>query len=390
MNIAILLGGGNGKRFGSDKIKEYLGDISVAEYSLRTFSVCKKIEKIILVSSAKNHIFLQNIAMQYPKVSSVVRGEKNRVQSAINGFYQIEGDTCDTVIFHNLVNPFLTQEDILFGIYYAKKYGAAGAAHRVTSTLRYDNGAHIPREKIWAMETPQALQYSVFQKGKDIFQTKKIPSETLTDDLHIAELAGVSPYIFPASTYNKKITFPEDLHFFRELLSQKNYFSLPQKTQKIATGIGQDSHIFSDAGILVLGGINITTAPKLLANSDGDAVLHALMNAISSAIGGGSLSTFADEMCRHGITNSAKYVDVLLKKLAEKNAKLLHCSVSIEAKKPKLERHFDCMRKRLSEIFSLPKTAIGITATTGEGMSDFGRGKGIRVWASATISFEKK
>ena len=69
-------------------------------------------------------------------------------------------------------------------------------------------------------------------------------------------------------------------------------------------GIGQDSHQFSTEGTLILGGIAFPDTPKLLGNSDGDAILHALTNAISSAIGGGSLSTFSDNLCQQGRTDS--------------------------------------------------------------------------------------
>jgi 2-C-methyl-D-erythritol 2,4-cyclodiphosphate synthase len=100
-------------------------------------------------------------------------------------------------------------------------------------------------------------------------------------------------------------------------------------------GIGQDSHRFSEKGKLILGGVEIQDAPKLYGNSDGDAVFHALTNAISSALGGGSLSTFSDEMCQSGITDSSEYLKKILIELQKKkreHPKYFHCNRSRSTK----------------------------------------------------------
>ena len=399
MNTAILLAGGSGKRFGGDKILKCLGAFSVAHFSLSTFSASPDIHRIVLVASRENEPFLRELAKGYPKVSCVTRGGETRFESAKIGFLQTQKDKYDICVFHNMANPFVTDAEISATIAAARVHGAAGVAHTCTSTLRTRNGERIPRKNIFLMETPQAIHKEVFMRGLRHIHNSHIPPEDVTDDLCVAEAAGVSSKILPASPRNRKITFPEDILCANNIIPPAFQFFRKggdnirmEDASRISVGIGQDSHLFSHSGTLVLGGISIPDAPKLRANSDGDAVIHALINAISSAYGGGSLSLFADRMCTDGITDSAEYAQVVMEhymggKEHDLHRSILHLSVSIEAKKPKLEPHFDRMRKRLSEIFHLPEKHIGLTATTGENMSDCGRGMGICVWASATVRF---
>ena len=83
----------------------------------------------------------------------------------------------------------------------------------------------------------------------------------------------------------------------------------------IRIGIGQDSHRFDENSSkpLILGGIKISSKGGLRANSDGDVILHSLCNALSSAMGGDSLGTWADGMClQQGIKDSKKYLEYIL------------------------------------------------------------------------------
>ena len=87
-------------------------------------------------------------------------------------------------------------------------------------------------------------------------------------------------------------------------------------------GIGVDSHRFSKSKRpLVLGGVEIAKAGGLSGKSDADVILHSLCNAVSSAIGGDSLSTWSDEMCKEGITDSQKYLAHIFEVVSGKNYK---------------------------------------------------------------------
>lgn len=143
--------------------------------------------------------------------------------------------------------------------------------------------------------------------------------------------------------------------------------------------IGQDSHRFAEKESdkkLVLGGVVIEGYPPLEGNSDADVVLHALTNAISGISCVNILGKVADRLClEEGITDSRVYVKKALETLGEK--KIIHVSVSIEALRPKLATHIEKMRDSIAGLLGIDGNCVGITATSGEGLTEFGRGNGI-------------
>lgn len=142
--------------------------------------------------------------------------------------------------------------------------------------------------------------------------------------------------------------------------------------------IGHDSHAYYQhlGKPLILGGITIPGGQPLKSNSDGDVVLHALTNAISGLTGVNILGQIADEMCiKHGITDSSEYVREALKYMGKSEIK--HVSFSIECLTPKLARYIHDIRLNIAKLLAVDISCVGFTATTGEELTMFGRGKGI-------------
>lgn len=152
------------------------------------------------------------------------------------------------------------------------------------------------------------------------------------------------------------------------------------------SAIGQDSHRFckDDATKpLMLGGVVIPGAPGLEGNSDADVILHALCNAISGLSGTTILGAFTDKLCKEqGITDSRVYVQEAVKTLG--NIKLLHVSMTLEAKRPHLAKHVDAVRESVAALVGLTKDHVMLTATSGEALTDFGRGEGIQAFVIAS------
>lgn len=147
------------------------------------------------------------------------------------------------------------------------------------------------------------------------------------------------------------------------------------------TGLGQDSHRFDfedKKKPLIIGGIIFEGEPPLKGNSDADVVLHAMCNAISGITSFNILGTVSDTLClKKGITNSSFYVKEALKYLED--WQICHVSFSIECKVPKITPQIPAMKANISKLLALEPKDIGITATTGEGLTAFGRGEGIQV-----------
>jgi 2-C-methyl-D-erythritol 2,4-cyclodiphosphate synthase len=91
-------------------------------------------------------------------------------------------------------------------------------------------------------------------------------------------------------------------------------------------------------------------------------------------------------MLEKGITNSKEYFKVIMAKLKDKNMKISNVSISIEARKPRLDEHTDKIIESLSKILSMEKEKIGITHTTGEGLTSFGKGEGMQCFAVVSLN----
>ena len=159
---------------------------------------------------------------------------------------------------------------------------------------------------------------------------------------------------------------------------------------KVKVGLGQDSHAFDDENTkkkLVLAGVVFHDNVGLKGNSDADVVLHALTNSISSITGNNIIGKLSDDMCKKGVTDSKEYLKKALEDLH--SYKVSHISISIECKEPKITPKIEEMKLSLSGLFSIDIEDVGITATSGEGLTSFGRGEGIQVLSIITAINEQ-
>lgn len=153
-------------------------------------------------------------------------------------------------------------------------------------------------------------------------------------------------------------------------------------------GIGQDSHRFDfddKEKKLLLGGVMFEGHPPLEGNSDADVVLHSITNAISGVTCVNILGKISDKMCfNENIKDSSCYLKESMKYLGK--YKIVHISISIECSTPKISPKINEMRNNLSMLLGIPESNVGITATTGESLTDFGKGLGIQVFSCITVS----
>ncbi len=158
------------------------------------------------------------------------------------------------------------------------------------------------------------------------------------------------------------------------------------KFPKIRTGIGQNSRRFlpeDSSKPCIIGGIIFENVPGLLGQSDGDPVFHAICNAITSLTGVPILGDIAIELRRKdGITDSGIYLEKALLTLGLQ--KIQHVSISIEGKRPKIQPRIEEMRNSVAKTMHLNISQVGITVTSGAGLTDFGCGDGLQCFCIIT------
>lgn len=158
--------------------------------------------------------------------------------------------------------------------------------------------------------------------------------------------------------------------------------------QQFRTGIGQDSHRFLPPDIAkpcVIGGLVFEDAPGFKANSDGDIIYHAICNAISSLTGEIILGKRADELYeKEGITDSQVYLNEALKTLGSQ--KIVHVAITLEGSRPRILHRIPELRKNIALALKIQPHQVGVTATSGEGLTDFGCGDGMQCFCIVTTS----
>lgn len=154
----------------------------------------------------------------------------------------------------------------------------------------------------------------------------------------------------------------------------------------IRTGIGYDSHRFAPGGPLTLGGIKIESDVHLHGHSDGDAIAHAVTDAILGAAALGDIGEmFADTDAANKNRDSIEMLGLANTKLNGAGWAVAQLDVVVIAETPKIAPHREAMRARIGGALGLDVREVSIKGKTNEGMGFIGRGEGIACIATATV-----
>src|SRR3989344_1953336 len=333
MNFAIIVAAGKSRRMKKSINKVFLPLISkpMIYYTIKNFQECNLIDEIIVVAQKNDIKKINEIKQEYNfnKIKKIAEGGIERQDSVHKGLISIKNaKNDDVIVVHNGSSPLVKENEIVECINAAKKYGAAVSGFPLKDTIKKINNDFvektIDRKDVYQVQTPQAIKYGLFVKA---FENAERWGLKFTDDVSLVEALGKKVKIVPCSYENIKITTEDDLRIAEGILMKRNNINT-----NFRIGFGQDSHKFSQnrSRKLILGGYIVPNEIGMEANSDGDLILHALFNAISSAIGLKSLGHYADPMLERGITDSREYLKTILEKLKEKNLRINNVSISIE------------------------------------------------------------
>jgi 2-C-methyl-D-erythritol 2,4-cyclodiphosphate synthase len=152
-------------------------------------------------------------------------------------------------------------------------------------------------------------------------------------------------------------------------------------------GIGYDSHRFAPPGPLVLGGVSIPSDVRLHGHSDGDAIAHAVTDAILGAAGLGDIGEmFSDKDPANKGKDSIEMLAAAVARLQEKRWRVQQVDVTVITEQPKIAPHRIAMRDRLASALQIDAGSVSVKGKTNEGMGWIGRGEGLACMAVATIT----
>ena len=232
LQVAILLAGGSGQRFGADRPKQFvrIGERTVLEHSLAAFEQSPHIDAILIVSHPQHLDEVRELlpSSQHPKLLTIVAGGAERQDSTLNALRvlaQITDSPLEQIriLIHDAVRPAVSQNIIERVCTALHTHQAANLVVPVTDTLLEvnDNGttAAMPsRARFRRVQTPQGFHAATLQHAYDVALTD--PNFQATDDCGVVfrYLPEVEIALVEGEQRNIKLTYPEELHVLHYLL----------------------------------------------------------------------------------------------------------------------------------------------------------------------------
>jgi len=381
--IAVLIvAAGRGERAGGATPKQYrpLCGVPILRRSADAFLMRADVTKLVVVS-AETYRDL-SLSMLKGTTADVVIGGDTRQASVALGLEALAGDAPDFVLIHDAARPLVSQAVIARVIAaLAEGHDAAIPLLSVADTLK-SHGAGgwttVPRDGLLRAQTPQGFRYDAIRRAHQAHGALAV-----TDDMALAEAAGLKIAAVAGEETNMKITTPEDFDHAGRLVAGS--------MAEFRTGMGFDAHRFTTGDHVWLCGVKIAHDHALEGHSDADAGLHALTDAILGAIGEGDIGQhFPPTNEKWRGAPSSLFLAHAVDLVHAKGGAVVHCDITLICERPKIAPHRDAMRARVAEILKLDIARVSIKATTTEGMGFTGRREGLAAQAITTVRVQAR
>ncbi len=359
----ILLGAGESSRFNVPVKKQW---IRVADEPLWLF-VAKNFgdfnfKEIIITASREELNYMKSFAD-----FTYVKGGKNRQESLKNAMTKVTSkfvmvsDVARAVISKNLISKLIENRE---------KSDIVVPYLKAVDTVVYD-GQTIDRDRVKLIQTPQLSRTKILKSA--LKQTK-----VFTDDSSAIKAIGGSCCYILGEQNALKITYLND---FKKL-------NLPKPSRDNFIGHGFDVHPLIKGDGVILGGVKIKSPYKFKAHSDGDVLIHSLIDALLGAIGFGDIGElFPDTDKKYKGIDSTLLLRKVVYFIARVGYEIVNVDISIIAQTPKISPYKKQMRKILSDILGIKSVRVNIKATTTEKLGFVGREEAVAVEAIANLKY---
>jgi len=229
MNIALVLAGGSGSRFGGECPKQFVDLLGkpVIAHSLLAFQNNKLIDEIYIVCHEQWVDYATKLKETYAvtKIKAVVIGGETRQESSYNGLFEIEklARDEDIVLIHDSARPNISQRIINENIINAEKNGACATVISVTDTVFLsDNQTEIDvvlnRDKLFLAQTPQTFRLSLIIEAHRKYVSSGMKSANVTDDVSLLLYQKKQVKLVMGDKKNIKLTTTEDFEIIKQYI----------------------------------------------------------------------------------------------------------------------------------------------------------------------------
>jgi len=361
----VLLAAGDSKRFGSKTPKPFIkiGKKTLLEYSLIKFGKIKQIKKTVVVINKKHTKFLKEIkSVNFSKVI----GGKTRQESTYKALQYIKKNKfkCTNVLIHDSARPNCSFR-LIKKIVNASKKNTVVPKIPIHDALKESIGKEIllnlPRENFFSTQTPQCFKFKeileLHSKNKSLYKD---------DDLSLIQSLKKVKFV-DGEKNNFKITNQQDL------LMLKNFINLKTKM-----GIGFDVHRLVPKRKLYLGGLRIKSHLGTFGHSDGDPVLHSIIDSILGACKMGDIGQmFSDKNKKFKNIRSTILLKKVMDQVKFKGYYINNLDINIIVQTPKIKKYKNKMINNISKLCEISKDQINIKGKTTEKLGVIGKEKAI-------------
>ena len=311
-----------------------------------------------------------------------------RRQDSVRLGLEALGAGAELVLVHDAARPFASAA-LARRVLGALERGAPAAIPGlpVTDTIKRVDADDkivetVERAALRAVQTPQGFALAPLLAAHARAQAE---GWEVTDDAALMERAGFGVVVVEGEEANVKITTPADLELLRPKASAAPRTGWGYDVHRYAAQDEADPKILTKARAMMLGGVAIPGAPKVLAHSDGDVLLHALTDALLGIACAGDIGQlFPDTDAAFENMPSAVFVAEALRRVRAAGFIPVHADLTVIAQTPKLGPHKARMAAQVAQLLELPAGAVNVKATTEEGLGFTGEKRGLKAVAVVT------
>jgi len=354
-NYFVILAAGKSKRFHKNIAKQFHNykNKELIEHSIEKSINSKLFNKIIVVTNNLNYLKKKN----YARSINIIKGGKERSDSSLIALKYLKKYRPKNVFIHDAARPnfsFKLLQNLLKNL---KKNKAVIPVILPRDSIKYkikNQIFNLNKNNSLLTQTPQAFRF------KDLYNLAINEKNKISDEATLFINNDIKVKFIPGENKNNKITYLSDID------NSKNYF-----------GIGFDIHRLLKNKKLYLGGVKIPFHSGLKGHSDGDVILHAIIDAILGATKKKDIGTYFPNTKKFKNIRSPKMLKPIIYNLYKSNFSINNIDINLICEQPRVSKYRDKIINSISKLTTLNKNQINLKGKTVEKLGLIGKEKAI-------------
>ena len=354
-NYFVILAAGKSKRFHRNLAKQFYNykNKEIIDHSIEKSVNSKLFKKVLVVTNNINHFKKKKVHNSV----KIIKGGKERSNSSLIALKYLKKYKPNNILIHDAARPDFTPKLLKKLLYHLKKNNAVVPYINSKNTIKYkikNELYNLKRENTYLTQTPQAFKF------KRLYELAINEKNEITDEATLFIDKNRKIKFIKGENTNDKITFRNDI-----------------KLTKTFFGIGFDVHRLVKNKKLYLGGAKIPFHSGLKGHSDGDVILHSIIDAILGAMRNKDIGSFFPNTKKFKNIRSPKMLKPVIRSLYKSNYFINNLDINLICEQPKVSKYRNQIVSSISKLMMLKKDLINLKGKTVEKLGLIGKEKAI-------------